>query len=980
MGVASAPPCPAFGLPQLFASLSAARLDRGYITVPGSGLIKLQLTAAVLGSPEGYHYNGVSDHAPVIFGFHKNDTVKKGVTALPKAWVSTKAFKDRLQLLYDKFNFAEMEATQALKLYKACIRNAAFHSRDTLKIANGKGLESKRLVLESLSRAIWNNDVRLANRLLRTSDLARQHLDTSQGVVRILNPPAFEVEYADEKRAYLEKSQSNLTQQLRSSTSLCERSKLKSRIQCAKRMASLWWKRAPRLLLRGLRVEGPSGESSVTVTPDGIQAELINYWGPVYSVTEVECDSVQSFLRVYERRNRDRFGFDTLPFPDKGALVNTILHSGDSSPGRDGIPYAAYRALPEASASVLYPVLTRLTYPPGSDGELSEEFLEEFNVQDVVFAPKPLDKDTPETRVRTAGGLRTIFQSNTDNKLIGGVVNRTLVPPMLEVTPDNQRGFCSGRQFTLNIVILDTFMRIFNSLIDPKKILELPPSQIPGLALYDVANAFPTVAHFWLFAVLKCIKLRSDIFNIIYNMYRKSKAYSRGLGTGEFLFWILAGVRTGCPLSATLFVLIMNPFLDLINFVSDGPGLSKSCMCADDIGSALSALSSLSRQYSVFQLMRRTSGMRLKPSKCFLVLSVAELSPELLIRVRNWLAANIPEWKDFQIVSAGKYLGVYLGKEGAEITYSKISDKYLERCNELTEGVAPPLPTIIKYNERVATVFSYVSQVILPPAVGRLADIEQRGVHKMLRLPPKCMSRELMHSFEPFSAVTPTALLPYCSAVMYRYARSQSETLESLHREAIGVLGDHQSLSNHVRDLIPHGEVDETPILNNLLNAVKLDGDFSKFKAPVRACPNNAWILDMSLSPPREPGIQTCVYRVFKGGFTCSNLEAALQAKLLVTLGSDLFAGIVFHPGWTSRLFSVLGECKEFVKLSLFKTFIGGWTTSARMNGGLKRRCPFGCHDGDDHIRHLLLCGPLWHLVGEALGSWPPWAWGSVCV
>ena len=71
-------------------------------------------------------------------------------------------------------------------------------------------------------------------------------------------------------------------------------------------------------------------------------------------------------------------------------------------------------------------------------------------------------------------------------------------------------------------------------------------------------------------------------------------------------------------------------------------------------------------------------------------------------------------------------------------------------------------------------------------------------------------------------------------------------------------------------------------------------------------------------------------------------------------------------------LFQVLVECKPFNKMCLFKTFVGGWTTTVRMTGSRLLGCPFGCLDGEDSIRHYILCSPLWHLAGEALGAWAP--------
>ena len=256
-----------------------------------------------------------------------------------------------------------------------------------------------------------------------------------------------------------------------------------------------------------------------------------------------------------------------------------------------------------------------------------------------------------------------------------------------------------------------------------------PIEGCPCLALFDICNAFPTIAHTWLFAVLAGINLSPKVFRLIKLLYHNSRAYPVGVGTGELLFIVLSGVRTGCPLSATLFLLALNPFVHMLNYLIVDPVVPSSCLCADDVGSALRALKSLSVHRSVFNLCARVAGMHLKPSKCFIVITVVNISPELIFAVKNWLQRNIPEWSDFQVVDCARYLGFFLGRDGRENTYKDPCEKYLSRVDELALAQAPALGTLIRYNERVATVFSYVAQVMPPPDPKRFCALEQRGVH-----------------------------------------------------------------------------------------------------------------------------------------------------------------------------------------------------------------------------------------------------------
>ena len=56
----------------------------------------------------------------------------------------------------------------------------------------------------------------------------------------------------------------------------------------------------------------------------------------------------------------------------------------------------------------------------------------------------------------------------------------------------------------------------------------------------------------------------------------------------------------------------------------------------------------------------------------------------------------VPEWRDFQVVSTGKYLGVWLGRDAAACSYEAPVEKYGERILEVFEGKAPALPSILQ--------------------------------------------------------------------------------------------------------------------------------------------------------------------------------------------------------------------------------------------------------------------------------------------
>ena len=60
--------------------------------------------------------------------------------------------------------------------------------------------------------------------------------------------------------------------------------------------------------------------------------------------------------------------------------------------------------------------------------------------------------------------------------------------------------------------------------------------------------------------------------------------------------------------------------------------------------------------------------------------------------------------------------------------------------------------------------------------------------------------------------------------------------------------------------------------------------------------------------------------------------------------------------------------------MCLFKSYIGGWTTSSRMHEPIIRNCLLGFSDRQDNIKHYLQCSPLWQIASGALGVTDPFS------
>ena len=91
-----------------------------------------------------------------------------------------------------------------------------------------------------------------------------------------------------------------------------------------------------------------------------------------------------------------------------------------------------------------------------------------------------------------------------------------------------------------------------------------------------------------------------------------------------FMYNIAAGVLQGCPLSAILFVIILDPFLRQFDAALGFGKFGIIRACADDIAAVLYNMQHLDKLANTFPLAEMCANLKLKPSKCKLIPCVFE--------------------------------------------------------------------------------------------------------------------------------------------------------------------------------------------------------------------------------------------------------------------------------------------------------------------------------------------------------------------
>ena len=193
-------------------------------------------------------------------------------------------------------------------------------------------------------------------------------------------------------------------------------------------------------------------------SPKQVQTALAEHWAPVYYKKVFGQGAAEILLADHQNRNAELIAnFSRCQMPTKERFIAIIKKVKDSATGPNGIPHSAYAACPDTSAAILDNT-TELFGREAEPGHCKVDCYDFINLnrQLVWLAPKgEVDEDSVAV-YRTPDNLRTIFGSNADVKLISAAISDSIVVETLAITPAAQRGFCRGRQLSLNVVDLDT--------------------------------------------------------------------------------------------------------------------------------------------------------------------------------------------------------------------------------------------------------------------------------------------------------------------------------------------------------------------------------------------------------------------------------------------------------------------------------------------------------------------------------------------
>lgn len=137
-----------------------------------------------------------------------------------------------------------------------------------------------------------------------------------------------------------------------------------------------------------------------------------------------------------------------------------------------------------------------------------------------------------------------------------------------------------------------------------------------------------------------------------------------------FAFVALAGVRQGCPLSSTIFVIVTDCICSAL-IERLGPG-SLLRMYSDDICISYKDFCSCAARIArTFDVVGRVSCLYLNGKKCVIV-PVRKLTHDF---VKTWVKVQVTLWRDFKVCSCAKYLGFLIGPGAGDQDWARVLDK-----------------------------------------------------------------------------------------------------------------------------------------------------------------------------------------------------------------------------------------------------------------------------------------------------------------
>merc|ERR1712015_50922 len=270
--------------------------------------------------------------------------------------------------------------------------------------------------------------------------------------------------------------------------------------------------------------------------------------------------------------------------------------SEDKSPGNDGISREFY--------DFFWEDVGILMFDSFMEAKVKKE-LSASQRQAIIKLLEKLDKDR-----RFIKNWRPISLLNIDVKILNKALAKKLKKVLHKIVGSSQTAYVEGR-------FIGEATRLVSDILEVTK-----ECNVPGyMVLMDVEKAFDSMDHGFLVEVLKIFGFGENFINWIKIILTNQESCVMNGGNSTGYFKLERGARQGDPISAYLFILVMEVFFHMIQINNNIKGLEicghffNIIAYADDATAFVNDLESARLLIKTFGIFSKYSGLKLNESK-----------------------------------------------------------------------------------------------------------------------------------------------------------------------------------------------------------------------------------------------------------------------------------------------------------------------------------------------------------------------------
>ena len=174
-----------FNSAQLYLNL----IDRVFISLPRSSLCLFHQKSGIIKDPVDWFVRGLSDHSPIFWELETRISKPQSLQRVLPEWCEHPVFVKRFKVLYEASEIPSFSLPEQNVIIKDLIKDCAKHARDAIFESDPLSPNCKLLRFSSISRAVYNKDVKLARTILEVAEDAHEHLALdAQGLPSLKNP------------------------------------------------------------------------------------------------------------------------------------------------------------------------------------------------------------------------------------------------------------------------------------------------------------------------------------------------------------------------------------------------------------------------------------------------------------------------------------------------------------------------------------------------------------------------------------------------------------------------------------------------------------------------------------------------------------------------------------------------------------------------------------------------------------------------